>query len=273
MSNQTLEKIDFSKKAISKAIMKNSIQHPLVLYPGAIGIIGGAAALLLGPTIIPIAAAAAGGIVSIGALITNFALRKEQITNDYVQSLHQQLSQSREESLQELKGKLHHAKSNKGLDQLERLQEKFELLEKILSEKLNPGEISFNRYLGIAEQVFLSVVDNLTEVTTRTESIKAIDIEMINSKMLDMDRNKHIDEHQKLEMESYSKRRQIYNNQLQSIKSLLAHNESAMTVIDETTAALSGITTRKGMSTLDLETAMQELSNLASRADDYSIDR
>ncbi|THB75137.1 MAG: hypothetical protein D6B28_00900 [Gammaproteobacteria bacterium] len=271
MSSNTPAKVDFSKRAISKAIMKNSIQHPLVLYPGAIGILGGAAALLLGPTVIPIAAAAAGGIVSIGALLTNFTVRKEQITNDYVQSLHEQLSHSREQNLTELKAKLQQAKSEQGLDQLERLQEKFELLEQILSEKLNPGEISFNRYLGIAEQVFLSVIDNLNEVTTRINSIKAIDIDFINSKMLEMDRLKNIDEHQRLEMESYSKRHSIYNEQQKTIKRLFAQNESAMTVIDETTAALSGITTRKGMSTLDLETAMQELSKLANRADDYSI--
>ncbi len=271
MSNNTPAKVDFSKKAISKAIMKNSIQHPLVLYPGAVGILGGAAALLLGPTVIPIAAAAAGGIVSIGALLTNFTLRKEQITNDYVQSLHEQLSQSREKSLSELKSKLEQARSKQGLDQLERLQEKFELLESILSEKLNPGEISFNRYLGIAEQVFLSVIDNLSEVTTRINSIQAIDIDFLNSKMLELDRQKNIDEHQRLEMESYSKRHRIYNEQQKTIKQLFAQNESAMTVIDETTAALSGITTRKGMSTLDLETAMQELSQLASRADAYSI--
>ncbi len=273
MSSNTPAKVDFSKKAISKAIMKNSIQHPLVLYPGAIGILGGAAALLLGPTAIPIAAAAAGGVVSIGALLTNFTVRKEQITNDYVQSLHQQLSESREKSLSDLKQKLQQAKSEQGLDQLNRLQEKFQLLEQILSEKLNPGEISFNRYLGIAEQVFLSVIDNLSEVTTRISSIQAIDIDLINSKMLQMDRQTDLDEHQRLEMESYSKRQGIYNEQQKSIKRLLAQNESAMTVIDETTAALSGITTRKGMSTLDLETAMQELSNLASRADDYSINR
>ncbi len=273
MSSNTPARIDFSKKAISSAIMKNSIQHPLVLYPGAIGILGGAAALLLGPTVIPIAAAAAGGVISIGALITNFTVRKEQITNDYVQSLQQQLSQSREKSLNDLKSKLEQVNSQQGLDQLERLQEKFELLEKILSEKLNPGEISFNRYLGIAEQVFLSVIDNLSEVTTRINSIQAIDIDLINSRMLELDRQKEIDEHQRLEMESYSKRQGIFNEQQKTIKHLFAKNESAMTVIDETTAALSGITTRKGMSTLDLETAMQELSQLASRANDYSINK
>ena len=271
MSSNTPDRVDFSKKAISKAIMKNSIQHPMVLYPGAIGILGGAAAILLGPTLIPVAAAAAGGVISIGALLTNFTFRKEQITNDYVQSLHQQLSQSREQSLNELEHKLEQANSEQGLDQLERLQEKFELFEDILSDKLNPGEISFNRYLGIAEQVFLSVIDNLSEITTRFNSIQAIDIEFINHKMLELDRQKSIDEHQRLEMESYSKRQNIYNEQHKAIKKLFSKNESAMTVIDETTAAISGITTRKGMSTLDLETAMKELGQLASRADDYSI--
>lgn len=264
-------KADFSKKAITKAVTQKGIQHPLVLYPGAIGILGLAATILLGPSIIPVTAAIAGGVISIGSLVVNLLMRKEAIANEYIINLRQATVENLERSKSDLKQYLYSLKNERAFTQLEKLEDKFDLLERILSKKLNPSEISFKRYLGIAEQVLFSVMDSLQELGNRAEAIKAIDIKYIENRLKQLSENENLSNEALEEKKSLEKRKKIFQDQQKEIEQILSKNESALTVIDETTAAISGITTKRGRSTVDLETAMKELGELADRADDYSI--
>ncbi|THB64522.1 MAG: hypothetical protein D6B27_10195 [Gammaproteobacteria bacterium] len=262
---------DFSKQAVAKAVRKEGIQHPLVLYPAAVGILGGLAALLISPGYATIGTACVGIGVSAIALVANLFLRKKSIADRYIQELRELNSLNLERSKSELKQKLYDLGNKRAFHQLEKLEDKYDLLERILSEKLNPGEITFKRYLGMAEQVFFSVMDSLQEAVSRSQAISAIDIKYIESRLNDIENSDNLSPEAESERASLIKRREIFHKQKEEITTIMSQNEEAMTVIDETTAAISGITTKRGRSTLDMESAMKELTALAERADDYSI--
>lgn len=257
----------YSEAAISKALRRDSIQYPLVLYPGAIGLLGGAATLVLGNSVATLSLLGIGTAVGMGTWATNFFFRRDTLKGAYIRRVHAAIVEEREQRMAALKGKLIAVSSEAGLGQLDRLQEKFELLQRVLAEKLAPGELTYERYLCMAEQVYLSALDNLQAVGSLLESVQAIDETFIRARLIELNA---FPEKNNVEIESLEERLALLNAQLETANSRLAMNEKAMTKIDLTTAALAAITTKKGHANVDMETAMTELGRMADRAQSYS---
>jgi len=64
----------YSDHSIKRAVRLNSIQHPLVLYPCAAGLLGGVAVGLLGVSVPLVAIAGIGTALGLGSLATNYFL-------------------------------------------------------------------------------------------------------------------------------------------------------------------------------------------------------
>ncbi|OUS30300.1 hypothetical protein A9Q99_07465 [Gammaproteobacteria bacterium 45_16_T64] len=258
----------YSESAIHQAVRRDSIQHPLVLYPSAVGVLGGLAVGILGASVPLLAIAGVGATVGLGTLATNYFFRKDFFRNVYIRKIHAEIVRERERRLERLKQGLNEVESERGLSQLGRLEEKFALLQKVLGNKLQQGELTYERYLCISEQVYLSALDNLQSIVDRLESVKAIDEEFLESRLSELDER---DQKFAVEIASLKERLSLFQQQIEETDDLLGLNEGAMTKIDSTTMALSKITTSKGHATVDMETAMRELEKMASRAQDYSV--
>ena len=62
---------DFSPQAVSRAVLNATLQKPYVLYPTAVGVLGGLAAVVLGPSLLFLAPAAAGLTLGVGLMLTS----------------------------------------------------------------------------------------------------------------------------------------------------------------------------------------------------------
>jgi len=130
-----------------------------------------------------------------------------------------------------------------GAEQFTRIREKFENLREILAQKLNTGELTYGRYFGTAEQVYLSVLDNLRDVVNLLNSVSSIDADYINSRLYELSKHKNPTEADKQEVETLNERKQLRESQSQKVDVLLTLNEKAMTQIDQTTAAIAEMKT------------------------------
>nr|MDJ0788577.1 hypothetical protein [Myxococcota bacterium] len=138
-----------------------------------------------------------------------------------------------------------------------------------LRRKMDPGELTYGRYLGIAEQVYLSALDNLHEAVLATRAARAIDLDYIE-KRLDQIESDGIQESEEREVETLEGRRQLRAEQERRVEEILSLNEAAMTKLDATSAAIAAVRTQTSQAALDLETAMSELEILAERAPKYA---
>ncbi len=258
----------YSKKAIQKAVTKDSVQHPLVLYPCAVGVLGCVAVGLLGVSAPLLAIASVGATLGLGSLATNYFFRREYFKGLYIRRIHAEIVKERELRLENLKQRLAEVSCERGLTQLDRLKDKFRLLQKVLGSKLRQGELTYERYLCMSEQVYLSALDNLQGIVDRLESIEAIDASFVEERILVLEGGVASDN---AELKALRERLVLFYQQKEEADLLLGHNEGAMTKIDSTTMALSNITTQKGHASVDMETAMVELEKMADRAQDYSI--
>jgi hypothetical protein len=255
---------DFSRKSISKHVAKVTAQKPYVLYPLAIGILGGLSALLLGTTVIP---ALVGGGIGIAAWLLDNTLRKGKHSSAYVRSLNEMLALRTQESLASLREELATVGEYSALDQLERLKRKFDAFEQLLRRKLNPNELTFGRYLGMAEQLYLGGLDNLSTIGNIRRGLNAINEEHLERRTERLDADSRMTEQEQREFEALERRKELVDKQKEILSTLLAQNETAMTKLDEIAAMNVG----DGRATMDIEHAMLELEELAHRTAEYEV--
>jgi hypothetical protein len=260
---------DFSRRAIGRQVAAATAQKPYVLYPLAAGLLGGLSALVLGTSLLP---ALIGGGIGLAAWILDNTLRREHHANDYVSRLHQMLERRTQASLASLEAELKEVGETGGYEQLQRLRQKYEAFESLLRRKLNPSELTFGRYLGMAEQLYLGGLDNLNTLTHIRRGLNAINLPHIQRRVDQITGDGEIDATEEQEMEALSRRQALMLQQREQIAALLAQNESAMTKLDEVMASMAALNLGDRRASLDIEEAMLELEELARRSGDYEAD-
>jgi hypothetical protein len=261
---------DFSPRAVSRAVLGETLQKPHVLYPTAIGVLGGVASLLLGPVfVVP---AIVGGAVGAGAWAFEYLFRRETHARNYLQSLHRTLAARVEGTLRELNGELHALKFEPGIAQIDRLRDKYQVFVELLRRKLDPNEMTFTRYLGMGEQVFLGGLDNLTRISDALKSSETNDADDIRKRIKALKHDGIDSQAQDQEEAALTARLTLMNQQQEKVFGWLAENEAAMTALDRVMAGVAEMNTTQS-ATMKMEHAMQELEVLAKRASSYSVDR
>ncbi len=157
-----------------------------------------------------------------------------------------------------------------GVEQVRMLCKKYRNLAEVLRRKLDSGELTYRRYLAMAEGVYLASVENLQDVAISLRSVSTIDPTALQLKIEDL--KKEMDFPVPEAIHAIEDRRRLYEEQRQRIAKLLAQTEAAMTALDHTAAALARTRTSKGLTEVGIEDAMKDLEELAGRVGKYATD-
>jgi hypothetical protein len=187
-----------------------------------------------------------------------------------IESGNEELELGSEADLIALETELRDLGTEQGVAQLRMLREKYDNLADVLGAKLNTGEVTYARYLAMAKQVYLSGLDSLKEAAVSLKSISKIDPSYAISR-LDELKKSTFDAAGKDERDALSRRLSLFDEQNARVARLLAQNESALTVLDRTAAAIAEARTGEGRASLDAKTAIAELEDLAKRAGKYAV--
>ena len=259
---------DLSRDAVNKAVLSQSVQSPLTLYSASAAMMGGAYSLLISPNPIALTAVAVGGLVGVGNWAWHCLVQRDAHANRFVQNYLAELSNKRAESLRALTRELEGSDSGQALKQIDSFNAKYKNFVDVLKNKFDPSELTYNRYLSIAEQVFLGGIDALEDAAAALKSVSAIDVKHIEESIQELtgDSSPQARAH----MEALQARLEVRDQQLQRVQSLLLSNEQALTELDVVAAKIASIDTKQGQSRIDLEDAMSELQRLIQRAEKYS---
>lgn len=263
---------DFSTAAIKRAVRNESLLHPFTLYPTAIGMLSGLAAVLYD---LPVLFLGMGGLLAAGAAtsIISYFFREEAISGKYLEKLTREFQKKRQILLKNLQRDLDNCSTIKGAEhfgkqgceQFARVDQKYTRLKSLLDKKFSTGELTYGSFLGAAEQVYLSVLDNLLQIVSLMQGVETIDPEYIAARNQELQALNNVTEADEREFEALKKRLELRTNQLGQINTLLTENEESMTVMDETVAAISELQIGKGLGKTDLQTAMDHLREIAGR--------
>jgi hypothetical protein len=175
-------------------------------------------------------------------------------------------------SLAELADDLKQLGAAQGAQQLQKVAPLLENLRAVLNRRLSAGELTYGRYLGAAEQVSNSVIDNLRDVDVTLRSIRNIDAEGIAARLKQLrGGGGFVREEQRREIKSLEERAALLEKQNNRVGELLAQNESALTILVNVATAVANTETEAGKTGADAEAAMAELERLAKRAGRYAV--
>ncbi len=269
---------EFSVETTDRAVLRTTLQHPATLYPAAVGILSGIAGILLEPSLLVFGLSLGGLSLGVGSWIINYFFRGDSFAKAYIQVLSERMERHKQEALRsviedlKVSKKIHNAEdyTMQGIEQYNKVRQKFKNLRSLLDEKLKKGELTHVRYLGSAEQVYLSVLDNLKEVVTVLKTISAIDTDYINSRLVELEGLREPSPADMQEIRTLKERKQLRDKQFKRVSELLTWNEEALTTLDKTSTSLADMKTVRSISGTDIERARKELEELASRAHEYS---
>ncbi len=221
-------------------------------------------------TAVPVAGALIAGLFCL-ALWPVIYLRSAEFTR----RVHQQPANfmlSQEQRLAQLREDFTELDFEQGAAQLVQLESKFNNLAEVLKRRLNTTELTYGRYLGMAEQVYLASLESLHEVEVALRAVSEIDPAQLEVRLEGLTGKSRYSQDERRETAALRERQGLYERQQQRVTSLMAQNESAMTVLDKTAAALAQTKTDKPLSQMDAESAMAELELLAKRAARYATE-
>lgn len=266
---------DFSQEATNRAVLNMTLQNPVTLYPTAIGILSAITLLLFSPSLVTYGLTILGGVLGIGSWCVNFFLRYEYWRSKYLNKLQKALDLHEKKIQEELRQELLESEKIEdakhfilqGSEQVNKIKSKFENFENILTSKLDPHEITFDRFLGTSKQVYISVLNNLHEANTRLKTIQEIDLTYIENRLKQLSQLESLAAADIQEKKTLETRFELRKKQMDQVNVILTKNEEAMTLLDQTTAALVDI---KVTNTGNLDSAIADLEEIASRIDEYS---
>jgi hypothetical protein len=256
--------INLSQAALRKAVLGQSVQHPSVVYPAALGALGGIAAAAVASSPLLIGAAAAAGGIALTALLFNVFARHDDIAGRYLKALRERLASERQAQIEDLAGDLAAVGAAEGTRQLGRFVEKLSTFQSILAEKLSPNELTFERFSAIAEAVFLAGVENLRAVHLAYKAIGSIDETYLSERIAELQRAGQAGTQMTGLREQAAQAVQLRKR----IADRVGENELALAELDKATAAIGEMRTG-GSATMDMESAMAELARIAQRSSQY----
>ncbi len=269
---------DFSKESTQKALLRDTLQHPMTLGFAALGILGGATQLILGTGMVGLLTGIGGLSLASISWLVNFHFRRNRFTDRYIKQLKARLQEQSSKAIQTIQTELQSMQGEpdlkdfcqQGAQQFAMSQEKFDTLKHILSNKLDQSEMTYSRYLGTAEQVHMAILDNLLKAVFAMQSIRSADIDYIQQRLNALSQLPKLDEADRKEEFTLRERFTMRQKQANLVNELLTVNEEAMTSLDKTTMAIAQLDTTEKRAKVKLEDAMKELRELADRVDSYN---
>ena len=252
---------DLSTPAVRKAVLATTAQHPrLGVSAGPRAARGRRGSGFRGPACSPWGRSPAGVGAGVGGWAYQYFRRGDDHARRLLSDFQSGLEKERRDTLEQLRGELDEIDDATGRRQLAQLEQKYTNFQDILQRQLNSGELTYQRYLAIAEQVFLAGLDNLKSACLAQRSVSAIDPQAIASRL----------EKAGADRPALEKRLALRERQLREVERLYAQNDNAMTHLDHVSTKIASIKTHAGHASVDLESAMSELRVLISRAEQYS---
>lgn len=271
--------VDFSRDATKKAVLKATLENPVTMYSTGIGLLGALAMGLFGATGLPVVAAVGGLGLGMGSWVINYLLRGGTLADRHIKKLYEELQRRRQEIAEKLEGALARlAKESKGAlrehaeqgaRQYEMATTRFQTLQETLRAKLNPSELTYGRYLGAAEQVYLSVLDNLSITAAMLQSVSAIDPNYIEKRLKALRALRAPNPDDAEELKTIEERGRLLQEKLEKVNAMLTQNEVAITQMDKLCATLAELRVLQGGAAVDLDTAISEMESLAEQAHRY----
>ena len=251
--------LDFSKKALSKAVLRSAAENPLVTWPTVAGAVGTLAVLAISAPwflILPLG-------IGISVFGINYFLRYDAEAASYLKAMRNLQQQFIAEIPAHLERNLKVANSERGLAQLKELEDSFADFQELLERKFSRNGMTLGRFLGTAEQVRAGALYKLQMVLDLMKAIESIPADL-ESHITSRDK-------QSDEVRLICERVRHREEALETMERLHINVEESLTRLSEISIRIAnvGIEGKE----VEFESYLIELQTLASQASTFQKEK
>jgi hypothetical protein len=262
--------LDFSEAAAKRAALSEVIQHPLTLWPPAVGMATAFGLGLFGIVTAPVAMGIAAGGLIVGAAhwATRYLGGSDVYMQKYYAKLHEEFDEMKKEKSAKLATDLKKLGCERGQIQVDQFEEKFRNLIEVFRRVVSEQELTFSRFVGTAERVYKSSLDNLDRIVTMLLNIDDIDRDDIGKRIASLKRKATRTPADERSIAALQEQAGVYDSTQQEVDELLARNEEALATLDKAGNAAVRLQDRTSSQTPQetLADAMELLNNMIARA-------
>ncbi|MGQ4878138.1 cobyrinic acid a,c-diamide synthase [Billgrantia sp. LNSP4103-1] len=149
--------------------------------------------------------------------------------------------------------------------QVDRFYTRYAHVMALLTARFDRSELAFERSRSLITEVCLGAVDTFTSMAAQARGVIGLDDSYVRRRLEQ--------ENQRLSVEeriALKRRLELIEETDRRIRRLVARNESALTLLDDTAVALARVETGRPQATLATDRALEELRRFIEGADRYS---
>ncbi len=166
---------EFSPREVNRAVLTETLQHPLTILPVAAAAVGGLYMGLLGPDAASFTATFGSLLVAGGAWIFNYFIRGEALAERYVRKLRQKRESMRREELKSLESEWATAGHDEGVLQARELRQAYQKLEELLRSRSADASGLNQRMMILAEDTYREGVGILRQALEAHRALRLVD--------------------------------------------------------------------------------------------------
>ena len=242
---------DFTGRSVQKAVLSETIQHPLTLLPFGVAGVTLLYMLLLQDTSIGLVLLCLlSGLLSVCSWIVNFVIRGESLAKRHVKKLQQLRAESFLHEVQNVGTEFAAAGFGDGAQAADELTEAYEQLRGFLQSRASEGSLSVQRFVVLAQDAYREGLSVLRRALGIFQALQAVD------------RQKLQDELQLWRQELVRAQQHSHNQRIDSISKKIAGHERRLQKYEERVAQLSSLLARCEELEGALETAYMDVVDM-----------
>lgn len=231
-----------------------------VVYPLLVGFVGVFAAMLAGVDTISVAMATTGTLLGLSFWAAGYMRRRDQHAALIMKERASHLVYKRDQELMRLDAKLRADGLTEASAQIRELRAGFDAFRSVLEAKLGSGELGYQRFRVVLEELFLSALVNLEHAVERLHAALAIGIDAIDERIREIEAVG--DDPNSMEIIELQRARTRYQALTQSASELFEQNKVILATLQASCARITSVDAHRGRVRRELDAVLAEVSAL-----------
>lgn len=231
-----------------------------VVYPLLAGVIGISSAVVSGVDATAVCMAVIGILAGVSFWAWGYVQRRDQHAALIMKERAAHLMHKRDQELLRLEATLGNDGTVEACAQIRELRAGFEAFKNVLEQKLSSGELSYQRFRIVLEEVFLSSLDNLEHAVERLHAALAIGIDGVDARI------RHIetvgDDPNSMELIELQRARTRYEALTESARELFEQNKLVLETLQLSCARVTSMEAHRSKARKELEAVLSEVASL-----------
>ncbi len=236
---------DFTRKALYRAVLKDTLQHPLTIFPAAASALGGLYMGLFGLAPASLAVAVGGALVGAGAWVVNYFIRGEALAENRVAKLRARRERYHHAEVASLEAEWSQTGLPEGVQQARELREAYQKLDEFLKGRLTAQGsggrtadrgLSVQRLMVLADDTYREGAAILRSALETYHALRQVDHEKLELELAAWQEELRTVqlagaeparvESLETRIASHQRRLQLFRERLESIDRLFAESEA-----------------------------------------------